>query len=268
LARIINENHFKRLSKLVNDQKNAPGSILLSGGSGEIQDLFLEPTLFQIDAGINNQPIMQSEIFGPILPIIPVNSIDEAIETVRSVTSGDPLSLHVFTKHSAVYEKVFASINCGHAVVNEVLMNAAVEELPFGGVNESGLGSYHGSHSLRAFTREQGFFIRGISHDLINLPKYQHMSGDMNSFTFKVLKLVFEVPLPSNLHLAFLKVFRAVGGFDTIRLFTAFLIGIAGLSTVSNAITQHAAGKILLRFGKLISKSGNFLLALVLKKKH
>ncbi|KAJ3350168.1 Aldehyde dehydrogenase [Kappamyces sp. JEL0680] len=221
-SRIISQNHFNRLSKLLNDQKMAAGSKLVYGGATKPEDLYIEPTIFKIDG--TNHPIMEGEIFGPILPIIEVDSVEEAISVCNSVP-GDPLSLHVFTKKTEVFEQVFASINAGHAVVNEVLMNAAVEDLPFGGVNESGLGSYHGVYSIKAFTREQGYFIRGISNDWLNIPKYQNVLGRKDSTVFKIVVMLFEEPLRSPLFRSAARVFRAVGGWHLVVVLLAFLFG-------------------------------------------
>ncbi|KAJ3344727.1 Aldehyde dehydrogenase [Kappamyces sp. JEL0680] len=184
-GRIISKNHFNRLTKLLQDQNLVESSRLIVGGASSEDELYIEPTIFSISKDIKENPLMEGEIFGPLLPVIPVDSTAEAIKIVRSL--GDaPLALHAFTKRSEVYEKIFASINAGHALANEVIMNGAVEELPFGGVNESGLGSYHGIHSIRAFTREQGYFIRDISNDLVNYPKYPNVSGNVQSMWYKV----------------------------------------------------------------------------------
>ena len=161
-----------------------------------------------------------------------------AISFIKNLKIGDPLSLYVFTQSPAVYEKIFASINCGHAVVNDTFMNAGVEgthflflitftilDLPFGGVNESGLGSYHGIHSFRAFTREQGFFIRGISNDLINYPKYQNTSGDVKSKWYHIVRYALEVSLPSPLCLKLRRLVKLIIGKKSLVAIIFFLLG-------------------------------------------
>lgn len=166
----------------------------------------------------------KGELFGPILPVIAVDSIDEAIEYCQAINQA-PLSLYVFTKTKSVYEKIFAKVNAGHAVVNDCLMNAVVGNLPFGGVNESGMGSYHGKYSIDAFTREQGFMIRSILSDLANLPRYQNLSGAYKSFWWNLATTAFEVPMPSKFTLFIVKLFRSLGGWKSVFGLFCFILG-------------------------------------------
>lgn len=98
-------------------------------------------------------------------------------------------------------------------------------DLPFGGVNESGMGSYHGIHSFKTFTREQGFFIRGISTDLVNYPRYQNVSGDVGSRWYKIVRYLMNASLPSKFYLFLLKLARILGGRTSLVAFVFFLIG-------------------------------------------
>ena len=126
-GRIISNNHFNRLKNMLERQEQVASSVLESGGCSDEADLYIEPTIVSLSRDEKNNPLMESELFGPILPVIEVESVDDAISYVKNNVPGDPLSLYVFTKKTAVWEKVFASINCGHAVVNETIMNAGVE---------------------------------------------------------------------------------------------------------------------------------------------
>lgn len=156
LGRIINEKHFLRLSELLKK-----GNILM-GGQTDINDLYIAPTL--IDGITPDDPIMQGEIFGPILPIIEYSSLDEAIQFVNS--RNKPLALYIFSDDKVYQERILAETSSGNASINECLMHVGQFELPFGGVGESGIGAYHGKLSFDTFSHLKGILKKSTLSDL------------------------------------------------------------------------------------------------------
>ncbi|HQD12315.1 MAG TPA: aldehyde dehydrogenase family protein, partial [Chitinophagales bacterium] len=124
LGRIINEKHFLRLTKLLEK-----GNILM-GGKTDINDLYIAPTL--IDGVTADDPVMQGEIFGPILPIIEYEKLDDAIRFVNS--RNKPLALYIFSEDKMYQERILNETSSGNASINECLMHVGQFELPFGGV--------------------------------------------------------------------------------------------------------------------------------------
>ncbi|KAJ3273415.1 Aldehyde dehydrogenase [Terramyces sp. JEL0728] len=192
---IISENHFNRLNTLVQDQLKVKGTVEELGGEWDKESLYVPPTILTgVGKDPKSNPIMSQELFGPIIPIIEIDSVDEGIYFLRLAIElvnkfgPTPLSVHPFSKNRKTIERVIERVNAGHVMANDCLMNAAIEDLPFGGVGQSGMGSYHGKHSYNAFTRPQAVLIRDISHDLGNLIRYPQISGDQNSIVFRLLK--------------------------------------------------------------------------------
>lgn len=145
-ARIVNGHHHARLLKLL----EGSGTIAC-GGQHDVQDRYIAPTILK-DVGFD-APVMQEEIFGPILPVLSVPHIDAAI---THINRGDkPLALYVFSSKDAAQEKVRDRTSSGGMAINHVWLHLAVPELPFGGVGESGMGAYHGRHSFETFSHRK-----------------------------------------------------------------------------------------------------------------
>jgi len=155
LGRIINEKHFIRLSQLLEK-----GNILM-GGQTDMKDLFIAPTL--IDGVSAEDPIMQGEIFGPILPIIEYEKLDDAICFVNS--RNKPLALYIFSDDKMYQERILNETSSGNASINECLMHVGQFELPFGGVGESGIGAYHGKLSFDTFSHLKGVLKKSTLSD-------------------------------------------------------------------------------------------------------
>lgn len=155
LGRIINEKHFIRLSQLLEK-----GNILM-GGKTDMKDLFIAPTL--IDGISVEDPIMQGEIFGPILPIIEYEKLDDAIKFVNS--RNKPLALYIFSDDKMYQERILNETSSGNASINECLMHVGQFELPFGGVGESGIGAYHGKLSFDTFSHLKGVLKKSTLSD-------------------------------------------------------------------------------------------------------
>ena len=107
---------------------------------------------------------MQEEIFGPLLPVISYDTLDEAEEWVRSRPK--PLACYIFTRDGSVEKRLLASISSGGACVNDTIMHLAVPSLPFGGVGESGMGAYHGKTGFDTFSHAKGVLRRATWLDL------------------------------------------------------------------------------------------------------
>ncbi|NGZ74705.1 aldehyde dehydrogenase [Saccharibacillus sp. VR-M41] len=149
---IVNERNFDRLSRFLND-----GEALL-GGRAIREQLLIEPTLLQ---GIDwESPVMQEEIFGPILPVMAYSDLDPVLEKV--VDRPKPLALYLFTRDEKVQHTVLNTVSFGGGCVNETLLHMSSHELPFGGVGESGMGSYHGRQSFETFSHHKSMLVRTV----------------------------------------------------------------------------------------------------------
>jgi aldehyde dehydrogenase (NAD+) len=133
---VVNERQFDRLVGLIS---HTNGDIVFGGGSDR-QRLRLEPTV--IVNPTPDEPVMADEIFGPILPIIAVDSTDSACQYVNRKPK--PLALYIFSKRSDLARKIIDRTPSGGVVVNHAMMHCLVPQLPFGGVGASGMGDYHG----------------------------------------------------------------------------------------------------------------------------
>jgi aldehyde dehydrogenase (NAD+) len=161
-ARIINEHHFHRLSRLLGE-----GDIII-GGDTNMADLFISPTV--IDNLSLEAPVMQEEIFGPILPVFAYDELDEAIAMVNSRPK--PLSLYFFSLDSAKQEKILREVPCGGVTINSTLLHHSTQTLPFGGVGDSGMSAYHGKATFDTFTHYKGVLNQRIPADVVMRPPY------------------------------------------------------------------------------------------------
>jgi len=155
-CRIINDKHFNRLCSYLKEGK------VVFGGETNRKEKFISPTL--IADVLPGSKVMQEEIFGPILPILPVSSMDDAVAFVNKMPK--PLALYVFSNSNKTVENVLSSTSSGGACVNDVLLHVATSELPFGGVGNSGLGKYHGKASFEAFSNARSVFSQTNLFDL------------------------------------------------------------------------------------------------------
>lgn len=148
--RIINTKHFERLEKLMQQGR------IIVGGQINKNDLYIAPTL--IDQVTWQDPIMQEEIFGPLLPIISFDSLDEVIQKLN--TESSPLALYMFSNERSAINKVIQRVSFGGGCINDCLLHVANPHLPFGGIGNSGLGSYHGKFSFETFSHKKGVYER------------------------------------------------------------------------------------------------------------
>ena len=173
--RIVNRRHFDRLSALMDATK----ACLLFGGNRDEQSLRIEPSVYLTDSA---SPLMQEELFGPLLPIVPVETLEEAISFVASRPR--PLALYLFSNDRSEQRRVLSGLRFGGACVNDTLMHLASPHLPFGGTGQSGMGSYHGKASFEAFTRPKSVLTRlgGIDPSLRRLPATERSFSLLKKF--------------------------------------------------------------------------------------
>ena len=166
-GRIIDTDGFRRLKEIIiQESKN-----IIYGGDYHECGLYIEPTLLEI--GSFDSPSMQEEIFGPILPIMTYNNIDDVINSLKEKPK--PLALYVFSKDKEFYWKVLNSLSFGGGAVNETIQQTAVHGLPFGGVGFSGVGKYHGKYTFDTFTHLKSVLVKNSDFDMdIMYPPYSY----------------------------------------------------------------------------------------------
>ncbi len=164
-GRIINLRHFDRLIGLL-----ASGDIY-HGGQHDRADRYIAPTV--LVNVLPDSPVMQEEIFGPILPVLEVGDVQEVIDFVNARPS--PLGLYVFAEDQTVAEQILDSTASGDAAVNDCTVQPIIHDLPFGGVGNSGMGKYHGEWGFRAYTNARGVLYHSTRLDLgVRYPPYDH----------------------------------------------------------------------------------------------
>jgi aldehyde dehydrogenase (NAD+) len=156
--RIVNERHFNRLTAAL---AATQGKVAVGGGS-DASKLNIQPTVVVDPAA--DEPLMTDEIFGPILPVLTVQNLDEAITFVNSRPK--PLAAYLFTKAKAVRERVIKEVPAGGMVVNHLLFHFATHKLPFGGVGPSGLGAYHGKFGFEEFSHRKSVLTKPTRPDI------------------------------------------------------------------------------------------------------
>ena len=149
-CRLVDGPAFARLTDLL-DRTVASGAVVETGGQADAAQRYLAPTIL---SGVRfDAPVMEAEIFGPILPVLAYTDLDDALERMRSL--GKPLALYVFSRRRAAVEHVLSHSTAGGTAVNTTLLHYANPALPFGGVGASGMGAYHGQHGFRTFSHER-----------------------------------------------------------------------------------------------------------------
>ncbi|MBN1604219.1 MAG: aldehyde dehydrogenase family protein [Chitinispirillaceae bacterium] len=175
-VQIITEKHIERLSRLLEKEK------IVFGGSYNQQSRIFEPTI--MDNVTFDDPVMQEEIFGPILPLITFDSLDSVIKEIKSRQK--PLACYIFTSNRELKDKILDEISFGGGAVNDALMHIANLNMPFGGVGESGIGSYHGEFGFKTFSHYKSIFEKSLlfESDLKYYPR--------TDFKLKLIKMMFK----------------------------------------------------------------------------
>ena len=155
-GKMINQKHFDRVRGLIDPMK------LVAGGQVQEETLRIAPTvLADVTA---EDPVMQEEIFGPVLPVIPVKDIEESIRFVQKRPK--PLALYVFTEDKRTEQRVLTETSYGGGCINDTIIHLATSEMGFGGVGNSGMGSYHGKKSFDLFSHEKSIVKKSTWMDL------------------------------------------------------------------------------------------------------
>jgi acyl-CoA reductase-like NAD-dependent aldehyde dehydrogenase len=176
LPRIVNDRNFLRLQKMLSTTKGR----VAFGGETDAKERWISPTLL-VDIDISDS-VMEEEIFGPILPILTVDSPDAAIRLINSRPK--PLALYVFSKQNDVVQKFMTRTSSGGVCINDVIWHNGLEGLPFGGVGESGMGNYHGKYSFETFTHKKGVLARTFSAMGEKLGSARYPPYDKNKIRF------------------------------------------------------------------------------------
>lgn len=149
-CRIINRKNFDRIISLIDPKK------VVFGGTNDAGELYIAPTI--LDYVKIDDPILKEEIFGPVLPILTYESLDSVIDFVNN--DERPLAVYLFSKDQKLIDSFLRSTHSGGVTINDVIMHCALENLPFGGVGNSGMGRYHGKFSFDCFSHKKAVLHR------------------------------------------------------------------------------------------------------------
>ena len=184
LGRMVNERHFQRVSKLISDSN---GKVVF-GGKTDASELYIEPTI--VTDVPPDDVLMQEEIFGPVLPVVTIESVDQAIDFINKREK--PLALYLFSENQKIINRFLKETSSGGFTVNETIFSLCgnlnvkslqiiliyffefflVETLPFGGVGGSGFGQYHGDDSFTTFSHRKPVLVRGFSPIIQAIERY------------------------------------------------------------------------------------------------
>ena len=183
LAHMVNARHTTRVKALLDDAK-AGGAQTLVGGAVVESACFIQPTL--LDSIAADARIMDEEIFGPLLPVIGYSQIDQVIASINA--GPKPLALYIYSQSNANIDKVLTHTSSGGACVNHSLMQFLHGNLPFGGVNNSGIGNAHGHYGFKTFSHE-----RGVVRTQFSLAATLFKAGEIPPMIRKLIKSAFRI---------------------------------------------------------------------------
>ena len=175
-GKIINEKHFHRISGLIDHDK------VIFGGHNDCNTLRIEPTV--MDHVTYEDKVMQEEIFGPVMPVLTYNSLDELIGKINSMPH--PLALYFFTRDKMAARKVTSQCQFGGGCINDTIIHLATSEMPFGGFGESGMGGYHGREGFRTFSHYKSIVDKKTWLDLpMRYQPYKRINDKLIHFFLK-----------------------------------------------------------------------------------
>lgn len=180
MARIVNQRHAERIARLIEDAVER-GAKAIYGAVVDIQDRFISPTL--LDDVPAEAKIMEEEIFGPVLPIITFKRLDDVIQRINDAPK--PLALYIWSKDRKNIEHILQNTSAGGSCVNHIAGHFLHNNLPFGGVNNSGIGSYHAEWGIRAFSHERSVLESKIMLSSLFFPPYTQTTRRVLSWLFK-----------------------------------------------------------------------------------
>jgi len=183
-GRIINEKQTERLAKILESDED----LVVFGGNFDIEQRYIAPTLLDLgklgDASVSESAAMADEIFGPILPIVSYESLDEAVDKVRD--GEKPLAMYIFSKNKEYAESVKSRISSGTITINDTVKHVSIDSLPFGGVGHSGMGSYHGKYSIETFSHRRGVYRNKARFNI------KQIAPPYNEKAFEFLRKLFK----------------------------------------------------------------------------
>ena len=183
-GRIINEKQAERLAKILESDKD----LVVFGGDFDIEQRYIAPTLLDLgklgDASVSESAAMADEIFGPILPIVSYESLDEAVDKVRD--GEKPLAMYIFSKNKEYIGSVKSRISSGNITINDTVKHVSIDSLPFGGVGHSGMGSYHGKYSIETFSHRRGVYRNKARFNI------KQIAPPYNEKAFEFLRKLFK----------------------------------------------------------------------------
>ncbi len=163
-GKMINEKHYSRVMGLIDQEK------VVLGGKGRDNELRIEPTV--LDNVTENDAVMQEEIFGPVLPVLTYDKLDETVEFIEK--RPHPLALYIFSNDKQVQKLFTEKLAFGGGCINDTVLHLATSQMGFGGVGNSGMGAYHGMKSFQTFTHEKSILKK---YNWIDMPmRYQPYS--------------------------------------------------------------------------------------------
>ena len=168
LARIINDHQFKRLERLLETARS--DDRILLGGEISPDERRIAPTMIRVED--RNDPLMQEEVFGPLLPVLAMNDLTGSLREIRR--GPKPLALYLFGGTSMQQQQVLDTTSSGGVCLNDVVMQVGVPDLPFGGVGSSGMGRYHGKSGFDTFSHQKAVLKRPFRFDFkLRYPPYK-----------------------------------------------------------------------------------------------
>ncbi len=185
LARVINQRHTQRIAGLLQDAQGR-GARVLTGGEVDVAACYIAPTL--IEQVPQEAQIMSEEIFGPVLPVITYRDLDTVVREINAQPK--PLALYVFSTHKARTRRLLARTSSGGVAINHCVLHYAQGNLPFGGVNNSGIGNAHGHFGFKAFSHERAVLKSGpILMAKLFFPPYTDFKQKLIRATVDILRL-------------------------------------------------------------------------------
>lgn len=183
-GRIINEKQTERLAKILESDED----LVVFGGDFDIEQRYIAPAILDLgklgDASVSESAAMADEIFGPILPIVSYESLDEAVDKVRD--GEKPLAMYIFSKNKEYIGSVKSRISSGNITINDTVKHVSIDSLPFGGVGHSGMGSYHGKYSIETFSHRRGVYRNKARFNI------KQIAPPYNKKAFEFLRKLFK----------------------------------------------------------------------------
>jgi len=185
LARVVNQRHTQRIAGLLSDATQR-GARVLAGGQVRESECFVQPTL--IDNIPADAKIQSEEIFGPLLPILPFRNLDEVVRQINEQPK--PLALYIWSKTEANIQKVLKNTSAGGTCINHTVVHFLHAHLPFGGVNNSGIGNAHGFYGFRAFSHERAVVRTRFMAARMFFPPYTPLTLRLIGMIKKLAKIL------------------------------------------------------------------------------